>query len=275
MKESELKQTGSKGVKKRAPEVLRPEWAGTPGVIAGFCTRRGGASTGRFAELNFSWKWPDPGCGADENHSLLASQEGYDRDELYLVRQVHGRSGVCCDEMSPGETLATEGDYLVASRPGTVCGVITADCVPVLVWEPERRCVAAVHSGWRGTLAGVVEAAIDELCSRYCAERRFMLAAVGPAIGACCFEVGEDVAVRFESAFSGVEELVHRRPGVKPHVDLLAAVSHQLDRAGVEPGRVDTVRSCTYCNPSRFYSYRRDGSPLGQHMSFVGIPERP
>jgi hypothetical protein len=144
-------------------------------------------SSGRFAELNFSWKWSQPGCGADENHRLLARQEGYERDNLYLVRQVHSRDGICCDGTTPAKSIKTPGDYLVASRPGIVCGVITADCVPVLLWEPGTKCVAAVHSGWRGTLAGVVEAAIGDLVTLYGARRSRILAAVGPAIGVCCF----------------------------------------------------------------------------------------
>jgi hypothetical protein len=232
-------------------------------------------STGRFASLNFSWKWPEPGCGADENHRLLALHEGYRREKLYLVRQSHGNDGVCCDDCSPAQTLRVAADYLVCARVAHVCAVITADCVPVLLWEPQARCVAAVHSGWRGTLADVVGVAVTDLQTRYGAESARMRVAVGPHIGPCCFEVGEDVAQRFESVFgrgaAGPAGLVHRHSSTRPHVDLAAAIGSQLAARSIQSENIEWLNPCTYCDGERFYSYRRDGIPVGQHMSFIGL----
>ncbi len=249
------------------PEVLRPGFAPEGGpVLAGFTTRRGGVSSGRFAELNFSRRWPEPGPAVAENLALLAAQEGFRPEELYTVRQVHGRAGVCCDDLSPGEAAGREADFLVCRQPGRVLGVVTADCLPVLFWEPEAGCVAAAHAGWRGLAAGVLEAVVEELRSRYGARPERLSVAVGPGIGPCCFEVGPEVAERFET-----RSLAVRFVSGSLHVDLPLEAVERIRAVGVRREAIQVFAECTCCNPDKYHSYRRDGPQIGQHLAFIGI----
>jgi YfiH family protein len=256
------------------PEVLHPSWVEEGKVWAGFTTRKGGVSKGRFAELNFSRRWPEDGDQVEVNLSLLAHKEGFDPERVVTAKQVHGGSGLCweeIDDMPVEQICLKEGDFLVTHAAGVVVGVITADCVPVLLWEPEANCVAAVHAGWRGAVAGVVDNGIRELARRYGARPERMRAAVGPGIGVCCFEVGTEVAEAFVVAFGHEGELVVPHPGKNPHVDLTAAVRLSLARSGVAQEAVEFVTPCTCCSPERFFSFRRDGARIGQHISFVGL----
>ena len=150
-----------------------------------------------------------------------------------------------------------EGDALAGSTSGLALSVITADCVPVLLASASR--LVAVHAGWRGIVAGIVPRAADELGSA--APRT---AWIGPAIGPCCYEVGEDVAVAVAAA-SRPDVVV--RGTARPHLDLLGAVLHQLEAAGIEALRI--LRLCTGCRSDLLWSYRRDGARAGRNMAFI------
>jgi polyphenol oxidase len=154
-----------------------------------------------------------------------------------------------------------EADAIVAREGGLAVGVRTADCVPVLVADEVTRAVAAIHAGWRGIVSGVVGAGIDRLGGRR------PVAAIGPCIGPCCFEVGIDVAERIERA-SGEASVVVRRAGERAYVDLRRAVRAQLVGSGVPLDRIDDVPGCTKHEP-RFYSFRRDGAGGGRMLSAI------
>jgi YfiH family protein len=170
------------------------------------------------------------------------------------LRQVHSARVV---EAVPGACGAA--DALVTRERGLALAVATADCVPLLLGA--RDAVAAVHAGWRGIVAGVVAAAVDRLA----ADPRRLTAWIGPAIGACCYEVGPDVAEQVAAASRG--EIVSPGPAGRPHLDLVAAVAAQLDAAGVT--EVRTLRACTRCARQRLWSYRRDGPGAGRNWAFV------
>ena len=248
------------------PEVVHPSVLDPEHVLAGFTTRRGGVSTGRFAQLNFSRRWPEEGDAVARNLRLLGDSEGFDPEHLYTVDQVHGARGVCCDGLSPDQVRTQEADYLVCAEPGKVLGIITADCIPVLLWDPQAECVAAAHAGWRGLVAGVLEAAVADLTARYGASPGSLRAALGPAIGPCCFEVGPEVAAEFSARVLTVR-LVSGRPHVDLHLDAL----QRLRSLGLREEHVEVVAECTCCNPDKYHSYRRDGARIGQHLSFVGL----
>jgi hypothetical protein len=160
--------------------------------------------------------------------------------------------------------LARDADALIARRPGIRVGVRTADCVPILIEAPADGACAAVHAGWRGLVAGVVEATVDALGAR-AIEPDALRAAIGPCIGPCCFEVGDEVAVRFDGF------VVKGRAGARPHVDLPAAARAALRRAGVLAVDAGPV-ACTRCDPRRYHSYRRDGPGTPQHLSHIAVP---
>jgi YfiH family protein len=175
---------------------------------------------------------------------------------------VHGAGVyVVCEGDRPEVVRAGEGDALVGRSEGTAVGVRVADCVPVLLADRRTGAVAAVHAGWRGVVAGVVPAALDALGAR----ADDVIAAIGPSIGPCCFEVGDEVAAQLAEACG--DEVVLRRERARPHADLWRCVEGQLSRAGV--GLVDTLGLCTVCESGRFFSFRRDGARSGRMLGVI------
>ncbi len=218
-------------------------------------------SEGRYASLNVSAKWgDDPRCVA-ENHRRIAEAGGFSGLPLCLVKQVHGAAVLRASEV----TATSEADALWSRRgdPPTVVGVMTADCVPVLLADRDARVWAAVHSGWKGTVAGIVGATVRTLVEQGI-EPSSLRAAIGPCIELAAFEVGSEVADQFPEAF------VDRRSFAKPHVDLVATVRAQLVAAGLMTENVERVGGCTHSDPERYFSYRRDGAGIGQHLAFIG-----
>jgi YfiH family protein len=258
------------------PVVLQSDLLRLPGRLHGFTTRQGGVSEGVFASLNFSPKWPEDLPAVEQNHQLLAAHLGYDRDRLYRVFQVHGADGVCVNGQSVKQVYAVQADYLVTGRPGVTVGVITADCVPVLLADVTRPAVAAVHAGWRGLVSGVIGAAVARMADEFGSPPGDLRAALGPCIGPCCFEVGFEVVDEFQAAFPGADHLVHP-PGTgpagqeRPHIDLWSAARLSLAQAGLDPAHIDAPPACTMCHPDRFHSYRREGPRVGQQLSVIGL----
>lgn len=231
-------------------------------LVHGFTDRTGGVSRGRFESLNLGRRWGDEPGNVDENLRRVAAAGGFLPDQLRLVRQVHGAAAWRASALTPG----AEGDALWA-RAGdgpVVVGVMTADCVPVLLADRAATAVAAIHSGWRGTVANVVGATVAALAGDG-VEPSQLVAAIGPCIEVEAFEVGEEVAEQFAA------EHVRREPGARPHVDLVAAVRAQLVAAGVPKDSIERVGGCTCRHPEQYFSYRRDGAGIGQMLAFIGI----
>lgn len=227
--------------------VLSDTAALDQGISIAFTTREGGASAGPFSSLNLSERVGDDAAAVESNRAKIAAAVEAPRDGLRFARQVHGNGVAECD---PAIADVGDADALVARDRGLVAGVLTADCVPVLLWGPEG--VAAVHAGWRGVVAGAVDAAMGRLGAVHAAW-------VGPSIHACCYEVGPEVTSAFES--QGL-------PITDPwHVDPARAVIAQLRRAGVE--RVAASGLCTSCDP-RFFSHRRD-KVTGRQGGFIAL----
>ena len=229
---------------------------------AGFSTRVGGSSTGRYESLNLGERWGDEPGRVQQNRRLLASDAGFDLARLTFARQVHGATCLVVDGRSPGEVAAAEADALLCTEPGRAIGVFTADCLPILLGDGAGR-VAVAHAGWRGTVAGVAAAAVRALREAGAAPGA-LRAVLGPCIGPCCFEVGEEVATEFDRVAPAA---VLREAGRKAHVDLRAANATLLEAADVR--RVTVVPRCTVCEAESFFSYRRDGAGIGQMLSFV------
>lgn len=239
------------------------------GVVHGFSTRAGGVSPGSFASLNFGLKGGDSPDNVRRNLERLAALVGFDADRLFRVKQVHGSRVV---EVRAGDdpraVLVEEADALVSSAPGVTLGVVTADCVPVLLVDPQAPAVGVAHAGWRGLRAGVVQAAVERMGQLYGSAPTRLLVATGPCIGACCYEVGDEVA----ASFQGIPGAVVPRPGRRPHLDLAVGVRHALVSAGVAVDRIaQPAGLCTHCQRELFFSYRRDGSVTGHHLSVVGL----
>lgn len=192
-------------------------------------------------------------------------QLGVARERLFLVSQVHGRAVEFAVEGEDARAFAKrEADAVATRRSGFACGTRVADCVPILLADPSTGAVAAVHSGWRGTVLGVALAAVDVL--RQDGAGSSLVAAIGPHIEACCFEVGDEVAEEIAACVpSGAAAIDRRR--AKPHVDLRRIIAEQLESVGVTA--IDHVPGCTRCDAARFHSFRRDGAASGRMLGAI------
>ena len=233
-----------------------------------FFTRRGGVSQGAYKSLNFSFVVGDVVERVRENFARAAAALGVAPSRVYCLAQVHGAS-VC--ELGSGENweklLDTPGDALVGRHPDLACCVRIADCVPVLIASHASGAAAAVHAGWRGTVAQVVDAAVARLRATGTDEAD-LVAAIGPHISQDAFEVSEQVAAELEAA-SPALGVALRRHGCRPRVSLRQIIRAQLHRAGLDPGAIDDVRGCTVRQPELFFSHRRDGRFSGRHLAAI------
>ena len=237
-------------------------------VPHGFTTRAGGVSQGVHASLNLGFSVGDLPERVEENHRRLAAAAGVALGVLHTVRQVHGERvvGVGQGEVPPGLRPAEgEADALWTERSGHAVAVGTADCVPILLVDPEGQRVAAIHSGWRGTEARIAARAVEALVARGSRPER-MLAAVGPCIQRCCYVVSRELGERFSARFGS--EVVSERGG-EVRLELSRAVRDTLRAAGLKPEHVEVLPDCTACDAGRFFSHRRDAGHTGRHLNFV------
>ena len=180
-----------------------------------------------------------------------------------LPRQVHGTRVLTADP----DGDRPEADGLATTAAATYVGIVTADCVPMLMIAPRRRVVAAVHAGWRGAAAGIVGTALSHLRDQFDVEPHEIEVALGPAIGSCCYEVGPEVREAFRATSGETTASAWQRRNDRDMLDLRRAVRALLEANGVE--RVAVIGPCTRCSPD-FCSYRRDGADAGRQVSFIG-----
>jgi len=225
-----------------------------PGIRHGFFTRQGGISRGLYKSLNCGQGSKDDPVAVVENRSLVASHLGSFHDDVQSVYQVHSADVLTVDTLEDREDLP-KADALVTRTRGLAIGILTADCAPVLFADAEAKVVGAAHAGWRGALAGVLEATVAAM-EALGAERTRIFAALGPTIGACSYEVGPEFVAAFEAADAGNARFFTIPKGRStPHFDLPAFVMHRL--GGIGLGHAERLAPCTYENESMFYSFRR------------------
>jgi hypothetical protein len=233
--------------------LLADSLSGLPGIAHGFFTRRGGVSSGIYASLNCGLGSQDDAEAVRENRSRVASHLG--AQDLITAYQFHGTTAFVVTE-APGPAAGRpRADAVVTAIPGIAVGVLTADCAPVLLAEPQAKVVAAVHAGWRGALAGVVEAAIEAM-QNLGANRNRISAAVGPCIGQAAYEVGPEFEAEFLAQEGGNARFFKRQsPQSRPRFALAPYVAHRLEAAGVYA--FSALDSCTSARAEDFFSYRR------------------
>ncbi|HCA27367.1 MAG TPA: peptidoglycan editing factor PgeF [Betaproteobacteria bacterium] len=226
-------------------DLIRPHWPCSPRVRALATTRRGGGSAAPYGTLNLADHVGDDPARVRENRARLRR---FLPAEPVWLRQVHQLTVVDADYA----VGAPEGDAAVARRAGTVCAVLTADCLPLLLCDQDGTVVAAAHAGWRGLAAGVIEQTLAAMNVPSASVRAWL----GPAIGPAAFVVGEDVRRQFIGQDSAAAQAFAPHDG-KWLADLYALARLRLARQGVTA--VFGGGDCTFGNPERFYSYRRDG----------------
>lgn len=298
------------------PQEWRVRWRGgvavlearalarIPWLVHGFSTRLGGASAlDGEPMLNLGRVEWDERERVEENRRRFFRAMGARRMEFTGLRQIHSSVARIfgAEERARGDAAGEEareplrGDALATRERGRLLTVQTADCVPILLVDLRRRVVAAIHAGWRGTLARVAEKTVGELRRALGTRPADLLAAIGPAIGGCCYEVGPEVAQQFASQFpqagdwfdgpfaalsTGDEPTPflwlqfdppgHDRPK-RVRLDLAAANRWQLEHAGVPVKRIYACGQCTACRTDWFFSYRREGQRTGRLMAAIGV----
>jgi YfiH family protein len=236
-----------------APLLVSPLLGQVPGLVHGISTRAihpEGARAGT-----------DPRAAA-----RLARLLDWMGSPPITAHQVHG-AGVALVDTPPGDAL--EADALLTARPGLLLAVRVADCLPLLAAPRSGGAVVVVHAGWRGVAAGVVETGIAALGRLAGTGPEELLAAVGPGIGGCCFEVGPEVA---EAVAGDRSDLILPGDRGRPYLDLRRAVVSRLRTCGLSPESIDAEAPCTACRTDLFFSYRREGAGTGRVLAAAGYP---
>jgi YfiH family protein len=183
-------------------------------------------------------------------HGFGTRHSGLTQEAMASLKQIHSNRVLIAGRAGS----LGEADALVTAVPGVAVSVRTADCIPILLADPRTGAVAAVHAGWRGTAARIAGETLERMRAEFGTRTEDVLAAIGPGIGECCYEVGPDVARQFGEA--------------GPRLNLAGLNRRQLEEAGVRPAHIDVISPCTFCD-DRFFSYRREGERAGRMISFI------
>jgi YfiH family protein len=277
--------------KSRGLQILQiPALAKLPWLIHGFSTSPGGVSDLEAQKvLNLGFTDWDSRENVQENRRRFRSALGATDLQLISLKQIHSD---VIHRFNAAPTEPCSGDAAISNVPGILLAVQTADCVPILLVDPKKRAVAAIHAGWRGTLARIATKAIGQLQMHFGTKPADLLAAIGPSIGPCCYEVGTEVATQFHSQFADapdwfdefrtgdepnpIQWLNMMPPGHQPqpknvHLDLKKANRSQLLANGLRPRNILSSDLCTSCRPDLLFSYRKQGPQSGRLMAAIGI----
>lgn len=255
-------------------------WLSSPllgDIRHGFSTRRGGVSQGHLASLNLRGAVPsgDDPAAVLENYRRFCAAVGTDVNAAVLSKQVHETTVRVCTAADAGKGLFSERDYtadaLITNVTGLPLTVFSADCGIILLYDPVHRAIGAVHAGWRGCAAGIVEKAVTAMAQTYGSEPKDLLAAIGPCIGQCCFETDRDVPDAMRTALGADAEPYLEVRGPKWHVDLAGLNRQWLLKAGLSPEHIDTCGLCTACRPDLFWSHRKMGNARGAQIAMISL----
>lgn len=246
------------------------------GVAHGFSTRLGGVSQAPFDSLDLGYnRGDDPICVA-ENYRRFCTAIGADHSRVVKSRQIHTDNVRVVTEADLGvglcEPAPYEADGLVTNVPGLCLTVFTADCVPVLLYDPVARCIAAVHSGWRSTAMAIVPKAVQVMADRFGSQPVNILAAIGPAIGGCCFQTRNEVPDAMLEAYGHTAAPFIRSDGPDHfRVDLRGIIAESLHGADLSPDHIDVSDHCTACHPELFWSHRLIGNARGSMAAMIQL----
>jgi YfiH family protein len=245
-----------------------PQWESYKGLLHGFMGRRGGKSAAPFAGLNTSYRVGDDPKVVSQNVCDVKLAVGIHDGRVVTMRQVHGDHIVEVKDRKLKE--AGEADGMITGERDLYLAVLTADCVPLLFVAPKQKMVAAVHAGWRGTLAGIAENTVRLFKTQYGIEADDLEVALGPSIGVCCYEVKEDVAVPLMKKWGKLTTpSIAVREG-KSFINLRRLNRDILRASGVPGNQLFQAGPCTSCAAEEFFSYRRERSETGRQMSLIG-----
>ncbi len=231
-----------------------------PEIRFGISTRLGGVSPSPY-DLNLSFSVGDERSNVIRNRDLFFGRLRTSWEEVAIPGQCHSSTVLRADSGGGYDNC----DALVTSEIGVFLTVSVADCVPLFLFDPKNKAVAAVHVGWRGAAQGIVFNAVKKLEEEYSTDPEAVIAYLGPSAGVCCYEVGDEVAGLFDTRF------LRNARNQKSFLDLKSFVWHELEQEGARPRDIETSEYCTICKPELFHSYRREGTRSGRMMGIIGL----
>lgn len=246
------------------------------GVVHGFSTRLGGVSEGIWASMDLGTTRGDDPDRVRENYRRFFAAIGASMDKLVMSNQIHGTEiRTVCPGDYKTDLYAPEGyevDGLITDEPGVALVVFSADCLPILFYDPVKRVICAVHAGWRGTVAGIAAKAVEKMAADYGSDRKDILAAIGPGISKCHFETHAEVPDAVRAVLPGeAEDYILDHGNGKYHVDLKGVNTALLRRAGVREENIDIDPDCTYCLPEKYWSHRVTAGRRGSQAAVIQL----
>lgn len=245
-------------------------------VCHGFSTRKGGVSSAPWDSLNLGISRGDDPARVLENYRRFCAAIGADPERTVLSQQTHSENIRLVTAGDAGKGLMRPRDYtnvdaMITNVPGLALTVFSADCGTVLLYDPVRRCIGAVHAGWRGVAMGLAGKTVRAMQEAFGTEPADLLCAIGPAIGPCCFETDDDVPAAMQAALGNDAQPYMTCQGAKWHIDLKGINAHWLRSAGAE--HIDICPHCTGCRQDLYWSHRKLGSSRGAQVAMIALKE--
>lgn len=252
-------------------QYIAADFTGPACSVQGFTTRHEGVSRTPYNSLNLGTNTLDPPHNVEGNRSLLARAFEINQDALVTVRQMHGSDILVIDEANEDYShfLSVESDAIITNQPGVMIGICVADCAPILLLDPQKRVIAAVHAGWQGTAAKLVSKTVAGLKNVFECNPMSLQAVIGPCIGKCCYEVDAPVKQAFSQSGIPWDSFTEQTNEGKWRLDLAAANRELLISAGVPAEAIQVSDMCVSCHRELFFSYRRDNGETGRQMGFI------
>ena len=245
-------------------------------VRHGFSTRLGGVSEGIYASMNLGFTRGDDRSAVEENYRRICAAMGVQPERVVLSAQTHtvnveNVTAADCGRGITRERGWTDVDGLITDEPGVVLCTHYADCVPLFFVDPVRRVVATSHAGWRGTVGGIGAVTVERMVADYGCRREDILAAIGPSIGRCCFEVDTPVYTEFAKLPFFDEACYVPKGGDKCHIDLWEVNRRFMLESGIKAENITVTDLCTRCRPDVFWSHRATGGQRGSLAAFIAL----
>jgi len=236
-----------------------------------FCTRRGGISEGNFFSLNFSSREGDSIDNVRQNWRILAKAFNIEVEQFFVVNQVHGDSILIIDHTVRDfiSHQSLQYDAIITDLPGVAIGIKTADCVPIFFVDKVKQIVGVAHAGWKGTALNIVAKVVDTFLEKFSSNVDDIIAAIGPAIGPCCYQVGELVYHAMEPHNNREHFFCPCSQEGRWFLDLPLANELQIACKGIKRTHIYSTHYCTSCNTGIFYSHRGEGKKTGRQLNFI------
>lgn len=267
-------------IEKETPYLEYPMFSNTGIVRHGFSTRLGGVSQGDYTSMNLSFTRGDDEVAVRENYRRMAKAIGVTCENMVLSQQTHTTNVRVVTEADRGKGIMRPLDYtdvdgMVTNVPGICLVTFYADCVPLYFVDTHRKAIGLSHSGWRGTVGKIGKETVRKMTEEYGCDPKDILAAVGPSICMDCYEVSEDVILKFKENFAQKywKDLFYKKENGKYQLNLWKANEIIFKEAGILPEHIAVTNVCTHCNSKILYSHRTSGNRRGNLAAFLALKE--